>query len=233
MALRTDYKDDILDLTQNTQRKYRMITNADGTVSFEDVTAYSQVGDSFGAADINSLALAISESSGNIDYFPDEDMIKIKDSDGVWHDWASGRLSRTYLYDSGDENINLTGGWVQKSKANDASFTKNLSSITAQAGGSSSSVIKIGTKNVVDVSSYSTLVVKMSAYSNHPSQRIKIMNNETDLYIIDEGQNYDYVGEIFRINIKSLTSLELCIYMSSIGSNYVANFELFEAYLEK
>lgn len=97
MALRTDYKDDILDLTQNAQRKYRMISNSDGTVSFEDVTAYSQVGDSFGSADLNALALAIIESSGNIDYFPDEDMIKIKDSSGVWHDWSSGGLNEIAL----------------------------------------------------------------------------------------------------------------------------------------
>lgn len=52
--LRTDYKDDVLDTSVNTKRKYNMITNSDGTVSFEDATAYSQNGDSFGAADINS-----------------------------------------------------------------------------------------------------------------------------------------------------------------------------------
>lgn len=51
--LRTDYKDDVLDTSVNEKRKYRMITNDDGTVSFEDVTEYLQVGDSFGSADIN------------------------------------------------------------------------------------------------------------------------------------------------------------------------------------
>lgn len=51
--LRTDYKDDILNADVNTQRKYRMIQNEDGTVSFEDVTEYEQVGDVFGAAIIN------------------------------------------------------------------------------------------------------------------------------------------------------------------------------------
>lgn len=65
MALRTDYKDDILDLTQNTQRKYRMITNDDGTVSFEDVTEYSQVGDSFGAGDVNLITQRVNGSLGN------------------------------------------------------------------------------------------------------------------------------------------------------------------------
>jgi len=51
--LKTDYKDDVLDTTQNTKRKYQMIDNGDGTVSFEDVTEYLQQGDSFGADDIN------------------------------------------------------------------------------------------------------------------------------------------------------------------------------------
>ena len=62
--LRTDYKDDILDLTQNTQRKYRMITNDDGTVSFEDVTVYSQIGDSFGAADVNTITENMTANNG-------------------------------------------------------------------------------------------------------------------------------------------------------------------------
>ena len=53
MALKTNYKDDILDISKNEKRKYNMIPNSDGTVSFEDVTEYSQVGDSFGGADIN------------------------------------------------------------------------------------------------------------------------------------------------------------------------------------
>lgn len=50
MALKTNYKEDIF----SGNRKYNMINNGDGTVSFEDVTEYSQVGDTFGAADINA-----------------------------------------------------------------------------------------------------------------------------------------------------------------------------------
>ena len=63
MALRTDYKDDILDTSANEKRKYNLITNSDGTVSFEDVTEYSQVGDSFGGADINRTNEAINRIS--------------------------------------------------------------------------------------------------------------------------------------------------------------------------
>ena len=55
MALKTDNKDDELDTSVNTKRKYNMIQNDDGTVSFEDVTEYLQTGDSFGAQEINEL----------------------------------------------------------------------------------------------------------------------------------------------------------------------------------
>lgn len=52
--LKTNYKDDVLDTSKNQKRKYKMIQNPDGTVSFEDVTVYTQEGDSFGGADINA-----------------------------------------------------------------------------------------------------------------------------------------------------------------------------------
>ena len=49
--MRTDFKDDIFD----GKRKYNMINNPDGTVSFTDVTVYTQTGDSFGAKEINEM----------------------------------------------------------------------------------------------------------------------------------------------------------------------------------
>ena len=59
--LKTNYIDDILNSDVNTRRKYRMIQNDDGTVSFEDATDYSQVGDSFGGADINKTNEAVND----------------------------------------------------------------------------------------------------------------------------------------------------------------------------
>ena len=113
MALRTDYKDDILDLTQNTQRKYRMITNADGTVSFEDVTVYSQVGDSFGASELNEIANAVKSASGGIQYIHgDVDEIQIQDDDGNWHFYDYGGLNKIYLYKDGVTNTNLVSEFV-------------------------------------------------------------------------------------------------------------------------
>ena len=57
--LKTTYKDDILNELLNTRRKYNMIQNDDGTVSFEDVTDYSQIGDIFGAGVINAITTAV------------------------------------------------------------------------------------------------------------------------------------------------------------------------------
>jgi len=65
MSLKTDYKDDI---PKTTQRKYEMINNDDGTVSLKDVTEYTQVGDTFGAGDINKTNKAINDLLGGTTY---------------------------------------------------------------------------------------------------------------------------------------------------------------------
>lgn len=58
MSLKTDYKDAIF----KEKRKYRMIDNGDGTVSFDDVTDYTQAGTQFGAADVNAITGLINNS---------------------------------------------------------------------------------------------------------------------------------------------------------------------------
>lgn len=50
--LKSDYKDDVLNESKNTRRKYNMIQNEDGTVSLEDVTEYEQIGDEIGGGRI-------------------------------------------------------------------------------------------------------------------------------------------------------------------------------------
>jgi len=84
--LKTNYKDDVLDTTQNTKRKYQMIDNGDGTVSFEDVTEYLQQGDSFGADDINDT----NEEVNNIN-----DKLTLKELASVTT--ASGKTFRNAL----------------------------------------------------------------------------------------------------------------------------------------
>lgn len=70
--LKTNYVDDVLDTTKNQLRKYQQIQNDDGTVSFVDVTKYTQVGTSFGAKDINDTNAAINDVNGKLNKFVTE-----------------------------------------------------------------------------------------------------------------------------------------------------------------
>lgn len=58
--LDTNFKDDIL-ASSNAKRKYQMTYNDDGTVSFQDATAYSQMGSAFGAKEVNEERAAINK----------------------------------------------------------------------------------------------------------------------------------------------------------------------------
>lgn len=66
MALKTNYVDDILNTEKNTMRKYKEVANADNTKSFMDVTEYKQIGDNFGAADVNTQNKAINNMEESI-----------------------------------------------------------------------------------------------------------------------------------------------------------------------
>lgn len=69
MPLKTDYKNDVLDTSKNTKRKYQQTTNDDGTVSLDDVTVYSQEGSLLGAGDMNATNQAVN----NINVYVGED----------------------------------------------------------------------------------------------------------------------------------------------------------------
>ena len=101
MALKENYKDDILDVSVNTKRKYRMTENADGTISLDDETEYLQEGDNFGSGDINPIAHAINglnnytfNPSGSIDlvaYIADDSYYLNEDNKYVLADSPTGQ----------------------------------------------------------------------------------------------------------------------------------------------
>lgn len=61
--LPVNFKDDILKENMNGKRRFNMIQNSDGTVSFDDVTDYTQVGSTFGAAQINATNTAVNNAA--------------------------------------------------------------------------------------------------------------------------------------------------------------------------
>lgn len=122
MALKENYKDDILDVSVNTKRKYRMTENQDGTVSFDDETEYLQEGDNFGSGAINPIAHAINglnnynfHPSGSIDlvaYIADDSYYLNEDNKYVLADSPTGQAlitSEPSTYKALASNTDLYG----------------------------------------------------------------------------------------------------------------------------
>ena len=121
--LSTDFKDDIL-ASQNSKRKYTQVNNSDGTVSFQDSTAYSQVGSSYGAKEIIEEREAINNIYANklvtldeIDlvtepgFFVDAQVVKELNSKLNILDKTNGNGSALKVFDATE---NLTYGcWAQ------------------------------------------------------------------------------------------------------------------------
>ena len=102
ITLPTNYRDDILNSSAEGKRKYIMSYNQDGTVSFEDVTPYEQVGSDFGAGDINTANEAINESFDKNKLVKDLDTINALTEEG----FAPDALAVKQLNES-LSNINL------------------------------------------------------------------------------------------------------------------------------
>ena len=64
--LKTNYKDDIPAESENEKRRYNVIHNADGTITLEDATEYTQKGDDFGSADINATNTRVNEIDNSL-----------------------------------------------------------------------------------------------------------------------------------------------------------------------
>lgn len=61
-----NYQNEILNDSMGNRRQYRVIENANGTVSFVDVTVYDREGSLFDADDVNQFAQAINLNISNI-----------------------------------------------------------------------------------------------------------------------------------------------------------------------
>ena len=79
MGLKTDYKDAIFE----GRRKYKMIDNVDGTVSFDDVTDYTQAGTQFGAADVNAITGLVNNSLQVVSWDKETGTLITKSVDGT------------------------------------------------------------------------------------------------------------------------------------------------------
>ena len=88
LALKTDYKNDILDESMTSRRRYKIINNDDTTVSFVDQTVYTQKGDFLDADDLNLMNENINAlndagfvKASEVGAIDDEEIIELFSSD--------------------------------------------------------------------------------------------------------------------------------------------------------
>ena len=152
--LRTDFKDDVLDVTQNEKRKYRIIHNDDGTISLEDATVYLQQGDSFGANDLNEMnrmANQMNEAAGEILTMADdidtlqEDVEALEGNTDILSSDVE-TLKNTIGYTHNPSSKNLLEITAPSKTSNGITFTvNNDGSVTANGTSTSVAVIDVNT----------------------------------------------------------------------------------------
>ena len=147
MALKENYKDDILDVSVNTKRKYRMTENADGTVSFDDETVYTQEGDSFGASDMNA-------TNGKVNTL-ETDIGKIDDNltDGI-----GGTTDKFRFGTDGNGNY----GYIKKVEGADTFFPFSSKAKLLWTNSNPSATFTPQTVNI-DLTNYESILVEVKS----------------------------------------------------------------------
>lgn len=224
MALKEDYLDDILDTSVNEKRKYRMINNADGTISLEDVTEYLQNGDNFGASDINITNKTVNELIAmglNVRWNKESDYFEVL-KDGEWVEVGYGGLQKKVLvlFNYGDAMLEASGGWSSYSYrpsessgfiANKPVLTINDTNMTLSQKPEQYYVGTVFNDMAIDLTDYSKLCVEAEipglGYDNvyfMPG----VLSTRKDLYNYDASTivNADasYNG-IIEVNISNVT----------------------------
>ena len=139
ITLPTNYRDDILNPSADGKRKYIMSYNQDGTVSFEDVTPYEQVGSDYGAGDINTTNEAVNESFDKNKLIKDLDTINALTEEG----YAPDALAFKELNNSlgGCEfSVESDGAYV--------TYTIGADTIKKKLGSGGCSIVTINDANV-------------------------------------------------------------------------------------
>lgn len=122
-TLPTNFKDDILASSMGSKRRYNVINNSDGTISLEDVTTYTQVGSTFGAAQINATNKAANAAADASKIIDDYDTLMANTQAG----YMAGALAVKEM------NSNLANLFIKKWVRNTTQITVGANtSVTAQ-----------------------------------------------------------------------------------------------------
>lgn len=158
-------------------------------------------------AELDKLNVSVEQINSNLTvrYNQETDMIQIKDSEGVWHDYASGKLKYYKLYTNGVQNVTWDNGVYSMSSTSalDGGFTLNDLDIVVPPVTTDGHNYSFVTRQSIDFSKYSKL--KM------------ILDGEEKSYDIGSINIYGYIG------FASFYGSGLChlgVFLSSTKENF-------------
>lgn len=193
--LKTNFSDDIL-LNGDARRKYNIINNEDGTVSFEDVTEYEVEGDKFDSKTLNEITTRINDI-GNETVKEDlsvtnitsenatiEKLVASSGSIGNWEFSSTGGLSAKYR-----ETFSFSQADMDKVQA----YISGTSSLT-DAEFKKYDFLKTG---VIDATTY--IYIRNIFYGNSP-------NYMDHTFTINPNDPNNFIKQIRVYNGKTYTS---------------------------
>lgn len=163
-TLLVDFQDDIMNSSMGGNRRYKMINNSDGTVSFEDATTYDQVGSNFGAGQMNATNAAVNEAADKNKVIQDLDAIRNVTEDG----YIAGALALKQ---------------VEQSLVNENAETFNFGILDGKRGFFTDSLRGADSFVPFNVSDYSSMVHVVS-YSSAVSSTYKCVKDTTAIIVV-------------------------------------------------
>ena len=188
--LPVNFKDDIMSEAMEGRRRYRMIQNPDGTVSFEDTTEYDQVGSQFGQGQINKTNQAVNES-----------LDKGRVIDNI-NDIVSNSEAGYVMGALAGKELNQNLGGLSFYEDETGKYVVGADSVPKKLGGE----VKLISSNVTGTVSLDLKNVT-NTYTNLKSYNFIFTLNHIYLYISSWGSANDKHGEPASKNFSPLTGL--------------------------
>lgn len=209
-TLPTNYKDDVLATSMGKKRRYNLIQNDDGTISLEDATEYTQVGDNYGAAQLNATNQAVNESVDQAKIIDSLDDISANTQPGM----VAGALAVAALYGKINTYTNnvLIGKWG--SSWNLSTTSKNIGSSKPivdddcyKTTTGANATVTIKQSGLYCVTMYAQGAANQGASACIQAQVIADRTIIDDNYVLF-GSQYSYNGFSANVNMSRIIYLE-------------------------
>lgn len=193
MSLPVDFVDAILNDDMGGKRRFNMITNSDGTVSFVDATTYDQEGSTYGASQVNAVGENVNQLEANFGDVETGDTAAYAHTKGsiiIWKKVSYEVTAAIAVDDTLAVETNLTKKTVSdlNSDLNPSSYTTLFStqtSLTAQN---------------------TTKTIAISGLSNYHKILIVATVGDGYGYFVDIVDRIGSVGNVLPVNNASITS---------------------------